>query len=76
MANAALVAGIPNRFMLELNQTFNPLKEEVFRNPLVVRNGYLDLPDRPGFGVELAPGLAQKFPYLPGSYMKPNPDLP
>ena len=53
MANAALVAGIPNRFMLELNQTFNPLKEEVFRNPLVVRNGYLDLPDRPGFGVEL-----------------------
>ena len=76
MANAALVAGIPNRFMLELNQTFNPLKEEVFRNPLVVRKGYLDLPDRPGFGVEVAPGLARKFPYLPGSYMKPNPDLP
>ena len=76
MANAALVAGIPNRFMLELNQTFNPLKEEVFRNPLVVRKGYLDLPDRPGFGVDLAPGLAQKFPYVAGSYMKPNPDLP
>jgi L-alanine-DL-glutamate epimerase-like enolase superfamily enzyme len=75
MANAALVAGIPNRFMLELNQTFNPLKEEVFRDPLVVRKGYMDLPDRPGFGVAVAPGLAKKFPYVLGSYSKQNPDL-
>jgi L-alanine-DL-glutamate epimerase-like enolase superfamily enzyme len=75
MANAALVAGIPNRLVLELNQTFNPLKEEVFRDPLVVRKGYMELPNKAGFGVEVAPGLAQKFPYLPGSYMRPNPDL-
>lgn len=76
MANAAVVAAIPNRLMLELNQTFNPLKEEVFKEPLVVEKGYLDLPDRPGFGMELADGLAQKFPYLPGHYARPNPDLP
>jgi L-alanine-DL-glutamate epimerase-like enolase superfamily enzyme len=73
MANAALVAAIPNRLMLELNQTFNPLKEEVFKDPLVVRKGYMDLPDKPGFGVELAPDLAKKFPYIPGDYYKPNP---
>jgi L-alanine-DL-glutamate epimerase-like enolase superfamily enzyme len=76
MANAALVAAIPNRLMLELNQTFNPFKEEVFQDPLVVKNGYMDLPDKPGFGVALADGLARKFPYLPGSYGRPNPDLP
>jgi galactonate dehydratase len=76
MANAALVAAIPNRLMLELNQTFNPLKEEVFKDPLVVKKGYMDLPDKPGFGVELAANLANKFPYAPGPYMKPNPDLP
>lgn len=76
MANAALVAAIPNRLMLELNQTFNPLKEEVFKDPLVVKKGYMDLPDKPGFGVELAANLAKKFPYVPGPYMKPNPDLP
>jgi L-alanine-DL-glutamate epimerase-like enolase superfamily enzyme len=76
MANAAMVAAIPNRLMLELNQTFNPLKEEVFKAPLVVKKGYMDLPDKPGFGVELAPNLAKKFPYVPGPYMKPNPDLP
>jgi L-alanine-DL-glutamate epimerase-like enolase superfamily enzyme len=79
MMNAALVAAIPNRLVLELNQTFNPLKEEVFKDPLTVKKGYLDLPDKPGFGVELAGGadaLARKFPYLPGRYDKPNPDLP
>lgn len=75
MANAALVAAIPNRLMLELNQTFNPLKEEVFKEPLVVRKGYMDLPTRPGFGVELAPDLARKFPYIPGPYNRPNPAL-
>lgn len=75
MANAALVAAIPNRLVLELNQTFNPLKEEVFEDPLVVRQGYLQLPAKPGFGVELAPDLERKFPYIPGSYMMPNPRL-
>jgi galactonate dehydratase len=80
MMNAALVAAIPNHLVLELNQTFNPLKEEVFKDPLVVKRGYMDLPDKPGFGVELISGgaaaLARKFPYLPGRYDKPNPDLP
>lgn len=75
MANVALVAAIPNRLMLELNQTFNPLKEEVFKEPLVVRKGYMDLPGKPGFGVELAPDLERKFPYIAGPYHKPNPAL-
>lgn len=76
MANAALVAGIPNRHMLELNQTLNPLKEEIFKDPLVVKKGYLDLPRRPGFGVEVITDAAKRFPYIPGSYNKPNPELP
>ncbi|MEO8657872.1 MAG: mandelate racemase/muconate lactonizing enzyme family protein [Bryobacteraceae bacterium] len=75
MANAALVAAIPNRLALELNQTYNPFKEELFKDPLVVRNGYMDLPRRPGFGMELKPGVAAKFPFVPGEYWKPNPKL-
>ena len=75
MANASLVAAIPNRFMLELNQTFNPLKEEIFKEPLVVRNGFMDLPDKPGFGVELADNLESKFPFIPGKYSRLNPDM-
>lgn len=75
MSNAHFVAGIPNRHMLELNITFNPLKEEVFKEPLVVVDGYMDLPDKPGYGVELAPDLEKKFPYAPGYYRKPNPRM-
>ncbi len=76
MANAALVAAIPNHLVLELNQSYNPLKEEIFKEPLVVKKGYMDLPNKPGFGVEVIEDVAKKFPYLPGSYAKPNPDLP
>ncbi len=76
MANAALVAAIPNRHLLELNQTYNPFKEEIFKDPLVVRHGYMDLHNKPGFGMELRPGIAEKFPYIPGRYDRPNPDLP
>ena len=76
MMNAALVAGIPNHLVLELNQTYNPFKEEVFKDPLVVKKGYMDLPDKPGFGVEVIPDIAKKFPFIPGSYSKPNPEIP
>jgi galactonate dehydratase len=62
--------------VLELNQTYNPFKEMIFKEPLVVKNGYMDLPDKPGFGVEVIPGIEKKYPYLPGNYWKPNPDLP
>jgi galactonate dehydratase len=76
MANAALVAAIPNRLMLELNQTYNPFKEEIFKDPLVVRKGYMELHRKPGFGMELQPGAAAKFPYVPGSYWRRNPRYP
>ena len=72
MANAHFVAGIPNREYCELNQTFNPLKEEIFKEPLTVENGMMELPDRPGFGVDLIADVERKFPYVPGGYSKPN----
>ncbi len=74
--NAHLIASIPSRLILESNMTVNPLKEGVFKEPLVVKNGYLDLPDKPGFGVELQDDLERQFPYLPGRYNKPDPDMP
>ena len=73
MANAHFAAGIPNRHMLELNQTYNPLKEGVFKDPLVVKNGHMTLTDKPGYGVEVIDNISKKFPFVPGSYEKPNP---
>jgi galactonate dehydratase len=75
MANAHLVAAIPNRLMLELNQTYNPFKEEIFKDPLVVKDGYLDVPDRPGYGMELIDDVAKKYPYFEGGWAITNPNL-
>jgi L-alanine-DL-glutamate epimerase-like enolase superfamily enzyme len=75
MANAHYVAAIPNRDYCELNQTHNPLKEGVFKEPLTVVNGVMTLPDKPGFGVELIDDVEKTFPYVPGSFSRPNPRL-
>jgi L-alanine-DL-glutamate epimerase-like enolase superfamily enzyme len=75
VANAHLMAAIPNRLMLESNMTTNPLKEGLFTEPFAVKNGYLDLTDKPGLGVELRPGLEQEYPYLPGNWYKTEAEL-
>lgn len=76
MANAHFVAGIPNREYCELNQTNNPLKEGIFKEPLTVENGIMKLPQKPGFGLELIDDVEEKFPFVPGSFSKPNERLP
>lgn len=73
MANAALAASIPNLIMLEINQTYNPLRTELLVEPFVVRDGFLELPDKPGFGVEVIEDAAKRFPFIPGTYDKPRP---
>jgi galactonate dehydratase len=75
MANASLVAGIPNREYCELNVTENRLQEGIFKEPLRVVRGEMTLPDKPGFGVELIEGMERKFPYVPGSYQVRNPRI-
>jgi len=70
MQNAHLAAGNPNLLLLEMCECYDPLREEVFKEPLVFKNGYIELSDKPGFGVEAAENLASRFPYLPGSYQK------
>ena len=50
--NAHLMAAIPNRLLLESNMTANPLKEGLFNEELKAVNGYIDVPERPGLGVD------------------------
>ena len=49
---------------------------EVFVEPLVVVDGYIDLPDNPGFDMELTPELGKRFPFVSGpamSFRRMNP---
>ncbi|MDP6112368.1 MAG: mandelate racemase/muconate lactonizing enzyme family protein [Planctomycetota bacterium] len=68
MANAHLVAALPNPRFCELCMIQGPLQWEILKEKPVIRDGYLELPDRPGLGVELADDLEDRFPYIEGSY--------
>ncbi|MBK9390111.1 MAG: mandelate racemase/muconate lactonizing enzyme family protein [Bacteroidetes bacterium] len=70
MQNAHLAAGNPNLLLLEICECYDPLREEVFKEPLLFKNGYIELSDKPGFGLEAAENLSSRFPYLPGPFQK------
>lgn len=71
MANAHLVAAIPVPRVLELCMVQGPLQWDILRQPPVIQDGHLILPDAPGLGVELAPDLETRFPYIDGSWAEP-----
>ena len=57
-----MAACVPNFLVLE---SFPPEKwaEDVCANPKVIKDGWLEIPDRPGLGVELNEEEALKHPY-------------
>jgi len=70
MQNAHLAAGNPNLLLMEIYENVNPLKDEIFKDPLVMKDGYMQLSDKPGFGLEVIDEPAKKFPYIPGHYQR------
>ena len=67
VASAHLVAALPDPWLLELCMIQGPLQWQILReNP--VKDGYLDIPRKPGLGVELADDLEERFPYIEGHY--------
>lgn len=75
LSNIHLVAGVPSGHMCETNMTYNPLKWEIFQEPYPIEDGWLTIPDKPGYGVELIDDLEKRFPFKPGFYGKPNPKM-
>jgi L-alanine-DL-glutamate epimerase-like enolase superfamily enzyme len=48
---------------MELDYTYNPLRAELLKEPLEVKNGYMTPPDKPGLGVDLSPKALDKFTF-------------
>jgi L-alanine-DL-glutamate epimerase-like enolase superfamily enzyme len=62
IANMHFIASIPNGSWLELDQNPNPLRSELFEEPLSVDNGgNIRLPERPGLGVTLNQTTLERF---------------
>jgi L-alanine-DL-glutamate epimerase-like enolase superfamily enzyme len=68
VANAHLVAALPNPRVLELCMIQGPLQWAILAEKPVIQDGWLELPEKPGLGVELAQSLQERFPYIEGHY--------
>jgi len=65
-----LNASIPNFFIHEIFDEFNePWEKEIVTNPVVVVNGYIDIPDSPGLGTDLNLEEIRKHPYRQENYL-------
>ncbi len=79
MAHAHVVAGLPNADgslssdghvpnMVELCMIQGPLQWDVLAQPPEINDGWLELPQAPGFGVDIAPDVEALYPYVEGHY--------
>lgn len=76
MCNLHTVAGLASGHLCEFFLYPNPFREALLVEPYRPNNGYITLSDKSGFGMELAPNLAQQFPYRPGPNVVANPRFP
>lgn len=68
MANAHVVAALPNAPMVEECMVQGPLKWGVIEGGSPVVDGTITLSDRPGLGVSLIDDLEERYPYVEGHY--------
>jgi L-alanine-DL-glutamate epimerase-like enolase superfamily enzyme len=71
--NAHLVAAIPNRVMLETQQIHNPMLTELVDHPIPVDQGFIDVSERPGLGIELNMDAVRRYPFTENSVTIPWP---
>ena len=65
MASLHVDASIPNFAMQEHPAAEPAWRYELFNEKIVIRDGYAELPDRPGLGLTLREDIAKAHPYEP-----------
>ena len=61
VANLHFIVSTPNGIMVEVDQMPDPLRDELLSEPVDVKNGYVDIPTKPGLGVELSEDALRKY---------------
>ncbi len=62
-ASVHLSAALKDCIVMELDYTYNPLREELLREPFKVQEGYLIPPEKPGLSIELDQDALQRFAF-------------
>lgn len=65
-ASIHLSAALKDCIVMELDYTYNPLREELLSDPFEVQNGYLIPPEKPGLGIELNQTALERFAFSGG----------
>jgi L-alanine-DL-glutamate epimerase-like enolase superfamily enzyme len=62
VANLHFIASLPNGVLLEFDRNPNPLRTELFEEPIEIdKRGYVALPQRPGLGVTVNMRTVEKY---------------
>ena len=61
--NVHLATAIPNFLILEYTPDDQPPRSELVKEPLKVEKGYVLIPEKPGWGIELNEEAFSKYPY-------------
>jgi len=62
VANLHFSASIPNSLFQEFDRNYNPLRENLLQKPITInKDGYIELPDKPGLGIELNQSVVEKY---------------
>ena len=62
-ASVHLSAALKDCIVMELDYTYNPLREELLQKPFIVQKGCLIPPEKPGLGVELNQQALERFAF-------------
>jgi len=60
-ASIHLIAAIPNAPFLEFSVTESPIRKGILQDPFVMRDGYVEVPQKPGLGIELNQEVIKKY---------------
>ncbi|MEO5891804.1 MAG: mandelate racemase/muconate lactonizing enzyme family protein [Ferruginibacter sp.] len=60
-ASIQLIAAIPHAPFLEFSITQSAIRRELLAEPFVQKDGWVDVPQKPGLGIELNPDIIKKY---------------
>lgn len=67
MQNIHLGFACINTLILEVAPAYGPLHSELIGDSLIIKDGNVSAPEKPGLGIELKEETIKKFPFIPGT---------
>jgi len=56
-----------NTVILEIAPAYGPLHSEIINDSLVIKDGMVLPPKKPGLGIDLTDEIKERYPFIPGS---------